>query len=295
MRRTYRSFAKLNLALQVVGRRPDGYHELRTLFQTIELHDELTVEIAGRDVALTVAGADLPADARNLAWRAAAGFLRRWAPAAGVRLSLRKRIPLGGGLGGGSSNAATVLTALQELLGAPAPAEGLRSLAGDLGADVPYFLVGGTALGEGRGDEVRPLAELPESEGWLALPAVAVPTAEIFAALGEPAPQPLDPAVAALLAGRLPARWTAVAAGNDLQEVVFERFPAVRQVYTALVGAGAELVRLSGSGASLFAAFPDPEAAREAARRLPPGCRLEKTRFLSRASLVARRVVESLE
>jgi 4-diphosphocytidyl-2-C-methyl-D-erythritol kinase len=296
MRRTYRSFAKLNLHLQVVGRRADGYHELRTLFQTIELHDELTVEpAAAGGVQLAVEGADLPVDGRNLAWRAAAGFLERWAPGTGVRLGLRKRVPVGGGLGGGSSNAATVLVALQETLGGPAPPEEMRRLAAELGADVPYFLVGGTALGLGRGDEVQPLPELPAADVWLAVPAVEVSTAAVFAALGPVTPRPLDPAIAALAAGRVPSRWTEIPPGNDLQDAVFAGFPAVARVYNALVGAGAETVRLSGSGATLFAAFPDPEAAREAARGLPPGCRFERTRFLSRSSLAAARRVESME
>ena len=159
MPKVYRSYAKINLHLQVVGRRADGYHELRTLFQTIDLHDTVGVELGGEGVRLEVRRGDVPSDEGNLAVRAALAYVQRWAPHQGVRLWLDKRIPVGGGLGGGSSNAATVLLALQDLLGDPAPVGELWSLARELGADVPYFLLGGTALGVGRGDEVFPVRE----------------------------------------------------------------------------------------------------------------------------------------
>src|SRR4051812_33297361 len=122
------SYAKVNLHLQVVGKRADGYHELRTIFQTIDLADVVEVELGPPGVALTVTGADLSAGADNLAHRAASAFLARWAPTQGARIRLEKRIPMGGGLGGGSSNAATVLAALQRLLGAPAPGDELWEL-----------------------------------------------------------------------------------------------------------------------------------------------------------------------
>ncbi len=146
MRTTFRSFAKINLHLQVVGRRADGYHELVTVFQTVDLSDLLTLELRGADVQLNVSEGDAPGGEENLAYQAAQEFLQRWAPAAGLRMDLKKRIPVGGGLGGGSSNAATVLLGLQRILGVPASRENLQELASQLGADVPYFLWGGTAL-----------------------------------------------------------------------------------------------------------------------------------------------------
>src|SRR5207249_4473493 len=137
-------------------------------------------ETGGSGVHLEVEGAALSAGPENLAHRAASGFLARWAPGHGVRILLSKRIPMGAGLGGGSSNAGAVLLALQRLLGHPAPPGDLWLLARSLGADVPFFLVGGTALGIGRGDEILPLPDLPTRELLLVLPGVHVPTSLVF-------------------------------------------------------------------------------------------------------------------
>ena len=291
MSRAYRSFAKINLHLQVVGRRPDGYHELRTLFQTIALHDVLEIELGPPGVRLAVEGAELPTDDRNLAHRAAARFLARFAPERGADLRLRKRLPVGGGLGGGSGNAATVLLGLREQSGTPPHVADLWPLARELGADVPYFLVGGTALGFGRGDEVVPVADLPEEEIWVAAPPVAVSTAEIFAALPAPAGAAVAGPILALAAPEGGDRSWEEAAANDLQELVLGRFKAVREVYNRLWEGGAHGVRLSGSGACLVARFREPALAEAVARSLPAGTRLERTRTLSRDSVAALRSV----
>lgn len=282
------AFAKVNLHLQVVGRRGDGYHELRTVFQTIDLADELEVEIGGDGVTLEVPGAGAPAGAENLAFRAAEAFLQRWAPGTGCHLRLTKRIPAGAGLGGGSSDAAATLLALQRLLATPAPPGELWEVARGLGADVPYFLTGGTALGVGRGDEVTALPDLPERELWLVLPPLEISTREVFAGLGDLTAAPLAPRIgASVQAGKL--GWGVLAAGaNDLEVVVFERWPLVRRAHRALGEAGATLARLSGSGTALFALFdeqPSPRALRE---RLPAGCRLERVRTLGRRRLAER-------
>ncbi|MCZ7650775.1 MAG: hypothetical protein M5U13_06255 [Thermoanaerobaculia bacterium] len=135
----FRSPAKVNLHLQVVGRRPDGYHELRTVFQTIDLEDRLLLALGGQGIEIECDGAGLPAGGENLAARAAAAFAARFAPGLAVRIRLEKRIPVGGGLGGGSSDAATVLLALRALLGRPGSAADLWEAARELGADVPFF------------------------------------------------------------------------------------------------------------------------------------------------------------
>ena len=153
MHRTYRSFAKLNLHLEVIARRDDGFHELSTVFQTVSVHDEIDVALSESGVTLETAGIETPPGPGNLVSRAAASFLARWG-GRGVDLRLRKRIPVGGGLGGGSSNAATVLLALRELTGQPQTIEELQPVAAALGADVPFFLVGGTAVGVDRGDRI---------------------------------------------------------------------------------------------------------------------------------------------
>jgi 4-diphosphocytidyl-2-C-methyl-D-erythritol kinase len=289
---SYRSFAKVNLHLQVVGRRGDGYHELRTVFQTIELHDLLTVSSARSGIEFTVAGADVPAGPANLAYRAAASYLERWAPSASVRLHLQKRVPVGGGLGGGSGNAATVLLALRERFSAPASVLDLWPLARALGADVPYFLAGGTALGVGRGDEIVPLPELPESELWIAVPAVSVSTASIFSALVEKQAAPLAPEILALAAGS--SRTVATLEGfNDLQSVVLAAYPQVADLYSALLRLGAPWVRLSGSGGCLFSPPWQGRPPAELARELPRGTKFLQTRTLNRESVEAQRRIDS--
>ena len=282
------SFAKVNLHLQVVGRRPDGYHELRTIFQTIDLGDELEIELTGQGVALEVLGADLAAGPANLAWRAAEAFLARWGGGRGARLRLHKRIPVGAGLGGGSSNAATVLRGLQGLLGSPAPPWDLWQVARGLGADVPYFLLGGTALGVGRGDELVPLPDLPERTLLLAVPPLEILTREVFADLGELTGEPLEPRMSSLVQhGEL--GWEALAwCANDLEKPVFRRWPELARLHQELLEAGAVAARLSGSGTALWAAF-DGEPALDP-RRLTVECRLHEVRTVTRA-----RVVEALQ
>jgi 4-diphosphocytidyl-2-C-methyl-D-erythritol kinase len=280
--------AKVNLHLQVIGRRGDGYHELRTVFQTIDLADELTVELGGEGVRLTVVGAPgLSSGAENLAWRAAAGFLARWAPHVGAALHLHKRIPMGAGLGGGSSDAAGVLLALQRCLGSPAPPGELWLLARELGADVPYFLVGGTALGVGRGDEVVPLADLPPRELLLVLPSIHVSTAESFAGLGELTARHFDPRIMALVQrGHL--GWeSCVHATNDLEAAVFHRWPELAALHADLRATG-EVARMSGSGAAMWLMAPRgplPDGDTLPVRRWPSGTRVERVHTVPRASL----------
>jgi 4-diphosphocytidyl-2-C-methyl-D-erythritol kinase len=283
------SYAKVNLHLQVVGKRGDGHHELRTVFQTVDLADELTVELGGDGVRLAVEGADLSAGPDNLAHRAAARFLERWAPDQGVTLTLRKRIPMGAGLGGGSSNAAAVLRALQRALGDPAPPNELWLLARELGADVPYFLVGGTALGTGRGDEILPLPDLPERELWLVLPPIHVSTAGLFADLGQLTARPFDPRIMVPVQ-RSELGWKAFAhAANDLEAAVFRRWPELAALHADLLSAGL-VARLSGSGAAFWAmeageGSGGAEGTGERLRglRLPEGTRIERVRTVSRA------------
>ena len=286
MSRRYRSFAKINWHLQVVGRRRDGYHELRTIFQTVALSDDLTIaERAEPGVELAVAGLPLAADASNLAHRAAAQFLEQWAPSAGVLLHLDKRVPIGGGLGGGSSNAATVLLALRERFGVPERVSDLWPIARSLGADVPFFLVGGTALGVGRGDEVVVLPDLPAQDLWIIMPPVSIATATVFRELREIEPLPLAP------------QWLALAAGtggdsvpeghNDLELAVFARYPAVAEAHASLLRCGAPWARLSGSGACLFAPAWQGAAEPDLVRQLPVGSRVWCVRTLGRAEVSA--------
>jgi 4-diphosphocytidyl-2-C-methyl-D-erythritol kinase len=282
---TFRSHAKVNLHLEVVRRRPDGYHELRTVFSTIALADEIEVERRpAPGVELEIDGA--PGVARggaNLAARAAAAFLERWGRAGeGVRLVLRKRIPLGAGLGGGSANAGTVLLALAQEWRVPESAPALVEIARTLGADVPFFLAGGLAFGAGRGDEIVPLPD-PRApvEIWLALPPWPLSTSAVFAALAGPAPA-RDGRIAELLARPEEARFIDWIGRNDLERPAFRLRPELEGMYNHLVRAGALAVRMSGSGSTLFAIFADPEAARAAGVGLPSGTVWLPTRALGR-------------
>ena len=292
--RRYRSFAKINLHLAVDARRSDGYHELFTLFQTVDLYDRVRLRTVDRPgVRLSVPDGGAPADATNLACRAAAAVLDRWAPEVGVEIELQKRIPAAAGLGGGSSNAATVLAALADLLPGPSPPAWLDAAARELGADVPYFLVVGTALGTGRGDRVEPVTELASEELLLVDPGVPVATAEVFGRLPLPRRRRPPTPIAALLAGRAPGRIADLEGWNDLEAVVLERFPAVRTVYNALSRAGATCVRLSGSGGTVFACFEGDRPGRKVDAELPASARSWWARILSRDDLDRLRVVGS--
>jgi 4-diphosphocytidyl-2-C-methyl-D-erythritol kinase len=290
--RTLPSFAKLNLHLEVVRRRPDGYHDLRTVFQTIDLADEVRLDRrAAPGPELVVRGADLPADRRNLAWRAAEAFLARWGRPSreGVRIELEKRIPAGAGLGGGSSNAATVLVGMARLWGFERAPVGLAEVAAGLGADVPFFLVGGTAAGLGRGDRLIPLEDdriEPVPAGRvlrLALPPFPVSTARVFdraVARGEGEP---FPALARALAGET-VKWEDLIGENDLEEAAFGLRPELGALYTELVRSRARRVRMSGSGSTLFALFDEASAAEQVAERLPPGTAWMEVSALGRAA-----------
>ena len=288
MSRTYRSFSKINLHLQVDGRLPDGYHRLRTIFQTVSLHDLIRVERApGTAIELVVPDGGAPENRTNLAYRAARTVIDRWAPGQGLRIELRKRIPAGGGLGGGSSNAACVLQAVPEVLELQVDSSWLRSAASSLGADVPFFLVGGTALGLGRGDEIVPLPDLAEQEVVLVDPGVSVSTAEVFAELTLPPQRPFPDEILSFLQDGQGADIAGLGGFNDLEETVLTRFREVRSVYNALRRAGAACVRLSGSGATVFACFAESRQSGEVESHLQSDAKIYAVRTLSRSAAMA--------
>src|SRR6266849_3091884 len=160
-----KSPCKVNLLLNILGKRPDGFHELETVLHPVGLYDRLRFTRGGRGIQLACSDPALPADERNLAHRAAASFLQAARLDEGVRIELEKRIPLAAGLGGGSGNAATTLLGLNELFGKPLTAEQLRTIAASLGSDIPFFLQPQPALATGRGEQVIPLAAFPALRG----------------------------------------------------------------------------------------------------------------------------------
>ncbi len=267
MKLAVRCPAKVNLHLEVLGRRPDGYHELRTVFAAVGVWDELTLQDApGGSLALVVEppGA-VPVGEDNLVIRAARALTERLGGTHGARILLKKRIPVAGGLGGGSSDAAAALVGLSRLWGCPQSSEELAPLAARLGADVPFFLTGGVAWGAGRGSDLTPLPDLPP--WWfLLLPGVEpVPTAVVYRAL--------DPAT--LDAGGSPEIYQWVAAGgvlplggcrNDLQPTVVARWPGVGRRLASVCAARPLLALVSGSGGTVFGLFNDEERARHAGR-----------------------------
>ena len=281
-----RSHAKINWHLEVLRRREDGYHELRTLFQTIDLADDVEVAPRSAGIELVVEGEPaLAADRSNLAWRAAEIFFARLAPGGGAAIRIAKRIPLGGGLGGGSSNAATVLAGLARLHGVDPSSPELEAAAAELGADVPFFLRGGVALGTERGDRIAPLDDSATATQALrlAVPPFAVPTRDVFGAHVVGPRRAVPASLAAALAGELPADLAAAGGWNDLEAACFQLFPELGRVYNGLIEAGADWVRLSGSGGAIAARFADERVAEAAATALPDRFRWLSTRTLGRS------------
>ncbi len=248
-RRWWPAPAKLNLFLRILGRRADGYHELQTLFQFVDHADELrfTAREDGRILGEGEIPGVSPADDLNL--RAASLLQAETGTGLGVSISIRKRIPMGGGLGGGSSNAATTLVVLNRLWGCGLSLDELADLGLKLGADVPIFVHGRASWAEGVGERLQPV-DPPEPWYLVVTPDCRVATAEIFSAPDLTRDSP-PTTIRSFLAGDV--------AGNDCLEAVSRRHPPVREAMDWLSGHGE--ARLTGTGASLFAAFADREAA----------------------------------
>lgn len=260
--------AKVNLHLEVLGRRADGYHEIRTVFAAVGVWDELILTEAARgEIRLTVIPeGSAPADPTNLVWRAAVE-LATPAAACGVHLELHKAIPVAGGLGGGSSDAAAALVGLAHLWGSETSGTVLAAAAARLGSDVPFFLVGGVALGSGRGGDLRPLPDLPP--WWVVLlpGREKTSTGEVYAALGA---DELDADGSsevyrwAMGGGELPL----AACHNGLQSTVVRRWPEVGRRLELLRNTGPLMAMVAGSGSTVFALYESEGHAREVAVHL---------------------------
>jgi 4-diphosphocytidyl-2-C-methyl-D-erythritol kinase len=271
------AFAKINLDLRVLGVRPDGYHELRTTFQSIALADALTFTPIPGPFRIVCDDPDCPADSRNLVWRAAELLwraARRTGAPKDVVVTIAKRIPIQGGLGGGSSDAAAALTALASLWRTRLTRARLRGLASAIGADVPYFLEGGTALGRARGDRLSRLHDIPRAWVVLVVPRFGVSTAEAFGWWDTQEGR-----------SRRSNRHGRAGITNDLQRVVARRHPVVSRLVVALEQRGAFQASLSGSGSAVFGLFrrrAHAERAARALRRTGPRRLVLLTRTLSR-------------
>lgn len=258
---TLPSYAKINWLLRVLGRRADGYHELVTVFQTISLADALTFRTVADNDAVTLTAtasfAGFPLDESNLIVRAARALQERYGVRRGAQIHIAKHIPMGGGLGGGSSNAAVALLGLAHLWQVPAQHAELCAIGAQLGADVPFFLMGGTALGTGRGTDLAVLDDISQQPLLVLAPNVHVATGPAFRALQAPDLTNAD-AVRMLTISRAArdfAKDWPQHLHNDFEAVVLAQHPEIASARDALHYAGASAVRLSGSGACLFGVF----------------------------------------
>jgi 4-diphosphocytidyl-2-C-methyl-D-erythritol kinase len=270
------AFAKVNLRLDILGKRPDRYHELRTIFQTISLHDDVTLRPSkSSGVSLRIQGNEslsLEPVRKNLVYAAVDSLRRELKIRSGVEIDLRKKIPAGRGLGGGSSDAAAALRGYLRLTRRNVPAARLMEIAASLGADVPFFLFGGRALGIGRGDEIYPLPDVPKLTLLVVSPKdIHVPTPDAYRWLKAPA-LTKSRSTSKLwkfcsLCWSMPAVAGAQGSGlsNDFERPVFQRHPQLAQIKRALLQRGATEASLAGSGSAVFGVFPSPALARRAA------------------------------
>jgi 4-diphosphocytidyl-2-C-methyl-D-erythritol kinase len=294
-----RSFAKINIGLRIGPRREDGFHELRTLYQTIALADTVRVDV-GKGVGIEIYSKDqrVPADETNTCWRIAERFLRSIRTRGKIRITIEKSLPVQGGLGGASSNAVATLLGLEKAMKKQlAPEERLR-IAAEVGSDVPLFLIGGTVLGAGRGEQVFPIEDLPSFPCVIATPEISVSTPGAFADWDRRLEQgkltaqngscKMDTFSHSLyewLSGTsfsptgVPDKgWNRAEAllldlvrtgiENDFESVVFPKYPAIREVKRALEKSGARYVSLSGSGSAVYGLFADKDAAAKATKTL---------------------------
>lgn len=264
---TLPAFAKINLGLRVLGQRPDGYHELDTVFQTISLHDTITLTATNDSkIVLSCDDRSLPTDADNLAYRAAKAFQARLAPDKGVHIRLEKRIPAQAGLGGGSSDGAVTLLGLAYLWRADAKGDELLEIARGLGADVPFFFFGGAARGTGIGNNIAPRNDVRDKFLLVVKPNASISTAEAYRSLKA---RSLTTVEAKTILSS--SEWSEIsdsfdseALGNDFEPVAFALVPEISRAKVALMKAGAEAALLAGSGSAVFGIFDSEDAQKRA-------------------------------
>ena len=269
-----KAFAKLNLDLKVLNRGEDGFHELRSVFQTISLYDTLDIAFTpGRKTELTLAGSiDIPA---NLAMKAARLLIDHTGGTGRIAMRLQKRIPMGAGMGGGSADAAAVLLGLPVLAGWRIPLETLVRMGAELGSDVPFFLLGGTAVALGRGTELYPLPELPAKRVLVVAPAIHVSTPEAYRGLARDSNGKLTEAQRIQYIDSFQSRVWGLGKSpstggigsrreNDFEGVVFPRHPQLKSILKNLQKSGADPAGMTGSGSALFGVFITQNQVRQA-------------------------------
>ena len=269
------SFAKINLSLRVLGKRADGYHEIRTVLQTVSLHDDLHFESNPSDeLIFSCEDPRIPTGATNLVIKAAQTLRDCYGVKSGASIRLEKRIPVEGGLGGGSSNAAVSLLGLARLWKLSAKPADLVRLAAELGADVPFFLEGGRALATGIGTSVKPLPDVATQQLLIVTPVASVSTAIAYKALSAPALTTSDSnpilAISHTEADFADSKQWPLCdhLENDFERVIFDMEPEIGRLKNALMQAGARCALLAGSGSSVFAVFENEDVLSYAANAL---------------------------
>jgi 4-diphosphocytidyl-2-C-methyl-D-erythritol kinase len=284
-----RAFAKINLGLNVRHRRPDGYHEIFTIYQTIALHDRLTIQLSksGQEILVLCDDPRIPGGRQNLVYRACALWKRARHYHGGIKVHLEKIIPAGSGLGGGSSDAATTLLGLEGLTGDRLGPAARLKLAAQLGSDVPLFLWGGRVLGCGRGEEVYPLWDFARRPCLVAFPAFPVSTAGAYCELDRRRNLRLTKGSKRSNICSFGA-WPHLSlefwgpAENDFEQVVFARWPELAHLKSQLIRAGAETASLTGSGSAVFALFDSAPKLIRASKLVPAPWQVFRTSTLPR-------------
>jgi len=268
------SFAKINWSLRVLGKRTDNLHEIRTRLQTISLHDRISFELSeNEDLVLTCSNGEIPIDDRNLVVRAANALRDRYAIRTGARIQIEKSIPTEAGLGGGSSNAAVALLALAHLWKIDTAANDLLTIAVALGADVPFFLFGGSMLGTGTGATLSTLPDSGAHHLIVIAPKCSVSTRDAYAAL-QAAPLTSDTSEFILSSSQNEAvsddspPWLRADFANDFESVIFDIYPEIGRAKELLLAAGAKAALMTGSGSSLFGVFADKTSQQQALEKI---------------------------
>ena len=260
---TLPAFAKINLSLRVLGKRPDGYHEIRTVFQTISLRDTLRFTLTNAPhIVLACDDRRVPSGAENIVCRAAAALQERFKSQQGAYIRLEKKIPVEAGLGGGSADAAATLLALARLWQTRAAEDDLLDIAGGLGADVPFFLKGGTALGTGIGTEITDLPDADEKFLVVIKPIAGISTASAYQALNAPSLTSAEgkTILSSSQRGEFFDNLDSDALQNDFEVVAFGLEPEIARAKAALIKSGARTALLAGSGSAVFGIFDSGDA-----------------------------------
>lgn len=266
---TRKAYAKINLGLDVLRKRPDGYHEMKMIMQTVGICDILTFQKSGSgakepEIIISLDNAELPSDKNNLIYKAARLIMETYHIQEGVEITLNKNIPIAAGMAGGSTDAAAVFHGFNELFGLSMSLEDMKTLGVKIGADVPYCIVGGTALSEGIGEILTPLPAPPEAVLLIAKPDINVSTKFVFENLHADklkSHPDIDGMAQAIRQGDL--KGITQRMGNVLETVTVKEYPIIDQIKEEMKKSGAENALMSGSGPTVFGIFKEREAAGE--------------------------------